>query len=74
MVAVENKTQEPEIRSVVGLPGVSGAFGVTPRCIQNWIAAGTFPRPMRLGRRILRWDVGALNEWIEAGCPRCQEK
>ena len=75
MVTVE-KTQEPqsEIRSFIGVSGVASAFAVTPRCIKNWINNGSFPKPYRIGRRILRWDVAALNDWIEAGCPRVQEK
>lgn len=74
MVGIAKTKPKPQIRSVVGLRDVADHFDVTPRCIQNWINDGSFPRPYRIGRRILRWDVAALNEWIEAGCPRCQEK
>ena len=74
MVAVKEKTQEQLIRNVAGIKDVAEHFEVSKRCIMNWISAGTFPRPYRIGRRTLRWDILELNSWIEDGCPRIEEK
>jgi predicted DNA-binding transcriptional regulator AlpA len=31
----------------------------------RWVAAGEFPAPFRIGRRILRWDAAEIDAWIE---------
>lgn len=70
MTAIE---QTPAVRALVGLREVAEHFEVTPRGIQKWVNRGEFPKPMRVGRRLLRWDVEVLNQWIEAGCPKITE-
>jgi predicted DNA-binding transcriptional regulator AlpA len=34
---------------------------------------GMMPRPFRIGR-LVRWPAGAIDEWIEAGCPDCRKR
>lgn len=40
-------------------------IGRCPAAIYNDIRAGTFPRPVRLGRTS-RWLVVEIDEWLEA--------
>ena len=30
------------------------------------VAAGTFPKPIKLSERVTAWNVGAVREWINA--------
>ena len=73
MPLTKNKPRT-EIKSMIGLQGVADNFGVTRRCIQGWIQDGTFPQPIRIGRRLLRWEIDGLNDWISAGCPRIEQE
>jgi len=44
---------------------VAERFGVHRNTILQWVAAGTFPRPIRLSRRTLRWREMDINNHIE---------
>lgn len=48
---------------------VAKTLGVCARLVWKMSASGQAPKPVRLGRCV-RWRVGELREWIEAGCPR----
>lgn len=73
MPLVRDKTPI-QIKTMIGLRDVAEHFGVTTRCIQKWIDEGVFPQPIRIGRRLLRWEIGRLNDWISAGCPRPRQE
>lgn len=60
-----NDTQE-QIRRMVSCEHVCERFGVPRQTLMRWVARGEFPAPFRIGRRILRWDAAAVEEWIEA--------
>ena len=64
-----SKTPRTQLRLVVGIRDVANHFEVSTRSITNWVERGEFPEPYRVGGRLLRWDVSALNAWIESGCP-----
>ena len=40
----------------------------SPRTVRRLADSGRMPEPIRLGR-LVRWDRGALQDWIAAGCP-----
>jgi predicted DNA-binding transcriptional regulator AlpA len=41
----------PELPELIDLPAMAERFGVTPRTIRDWVRAGTFPSPVKLGAR-----------------------
>jgi len=43
---------------------VGEAVGCTPRTIQRLVHKGGFPRPLRLGDKLIRWSAAALDTWI----------
>src|SRR5262245_55301477 len=47
-------------------------FGVTTHTITDWVRRGTFPPPLRLGHRTIRWPVEVIEELVrekQAACP-----
>ncbi len=68
MPLLDQKTEKLE--KMIDLRGVAGQFGVTRRCVQGWIVSGHFPKPIRVGRRILRWPISEINQWVSEGCPQ----
>ena len=42
---------------------VAGQLGVTRRTLQNWTAAGRFPKPLKLGRRVF-YQQGLVDEHL----------
>ena len=36
---------------------VSERYGVNKDTIRRWIKSGDFPEPIRVGKKLLRWDV-----------------
>ena len=41
-------------------------MGCSIRTLENWIAAGQFPRPVKIGPRLVRWRPEDLQEWVES--------
>lgn len=33
--------------------------------IRRWTRLGQFPKPTRFGRRVLRWERTAIQQWLE---------
>lgn len=48
------------------LPVVLHRTGLSSSEIYRRIAAGTFPRPLKLGPRASAWDCREVDAWIEA--------
>ncbi len=49
---------------VIDPPALAAHFDVAISTIQRWVDAGDFPKPMRIGRRLLRWRVADVNDWL----------
>lgn len=47
-------------------------LGLCSRTVQNMVASGRLPAPIRLGRSV-RFDLHELNAWISAGCPGAED-
>jgi predicted DNA-binding transcriptional regulator AlpA len=44
--------------------GRQGLLGVSEATFDRWVAAGTFPQPIRIGPRLVRWPARVVREWI----------
>ena len=51
------------------LSEVLDAVGLARSTIYKQIATGTFPRPVAVGSKAVRWRAGEIAEWIDS-CPR----
>ena len=45
-------------------PEVEGRTGLSRSTIYEMMAEGTFPRPLRLGKRAVGWTEAAIAEWL----------
>jgi prophage regulatory protein len=52
------------------LPEVAALTSVSRPTIYRWIAAGTFPAPVRLGENTVAWRSDVLQEWLDARCAK----
>ena len=50
--------------SLLRLPQVIGRVGLRRTAIYDGIKVGTFPQPIRLGRRCVAWPSDAIDEWV----------
>ncbi len=57
--------QSAALPQLVSADQLIESLGVTRQTIMRWVKAGEFPKPTRIGRRILRWDVAEVNQWRE---------
>lgn len=53
-------------RFLVRLPIVVKLTGLGRSTIYRWIAEGTFPAPVRLGRRVVAWRWSDLDHWTQS--------
>ena len=65
------RSDEPIMRDgnspiLIRLPAVKAQTGIARTQIYAGIAAGTFPKPVRLGTRTVAWLQGEINAWIVA--------
>ena len=49
---------------IMRLPQVTKAIGLARSTIYKRVAAGTFPKPIRLGPRAVGWLVSEIEQWI----------
>ncbi|WP_084251046.1 helix-turn-helix transcriptional regulator [Sphingomonas pruni] len=40
-------------------------IGISRSTLYDWMASGTFPRPIRLGRRAVGWRSKDISDWLE---------
>lgn len=57
-----NTTAQP--RRLLRMPQVSERTGQGPSSIYEAIAAGKFPKPVKLGRRTSAWVEAEVDAWI----------
>jgi len=48
------------------LPQLEKVVGMKRTTIYKRMAAGTFPRPVRLGANSVAWKSGTVQEWIDS--------
>jgi excisionase family DNA binding protein len=39
-------------------------FGVSRPTVWRWVAAGAFPKPIRLGPNVTRWSAADVEAWL----------
>ncbi|WP_082322116.1 helix-turn-helix transcriptional regulator [Variovorax paradoxus] len=60
--ACELPTNSP---ALLRCPAVVALVGLSRSEIYRRMAAGTFPRPVKLGPRCSRWRAQEIGEWLE---------
>ena len=53
-------------RQLARLPAVLKLTGLGRSTIYRWIAEGSFPAPVRLGRRAVAWRWSDLDRWTQS--------
>ena len=48
-------------------PDVEALTGLSRAWIYAAMQRGEFPRPVKIGRRAVRWPRSAIDRWVEAG-------
>ncbi len=51
-------------RCLMRLPTVKGMTGIGHTSIYKGIKEGTFPKPVRIGDRMVAWDSEEIDTWI----------
>jgi prophage regulatory protein len=44
---------------------VAKAMGISTTTLYRWVAAGTFPKPQRLGVSMSFWRTSTVNAWLD---------
>jgi excisionase family DNA binding protein len=39
-------------------------LGVSKSCIRKWLASGFLPPPLKLGKRLVRWERDTIADWL----------
>jgi prophage regulatory protein len=47
-------------------PEVEARTALSRSTLYEWIKRGDFPRPLKLGARIVAWRESDVNEWLES--------
>ncbi|WP_045736768.1 AlpA family phage regulatory protein [Xanthomonas sp. MUS 060] len=55
---------QSEWEELASLPRVMKITGIAKSSIYNRMRAGTFPKPVKVGRRAL-WPVSRLHAWVD---------
>ncbi len=69
MIAVRSTGGSPSPKRLITAKELSEILGVHPRTISRMLSSGRLIQPIRLGGSV-RWRLGEVEQWIDAGCPR----
>ena len=58
---------------LLDVQAVATMLGCSPRHVYRLSDAGRMPSPLKLGA-LVRWSRAAVDEWIDAGCPRVERR
>ena len=53
-------------RELLDLKGVLELVGCSRASLYLWMTKAGFPRPLKLGPRSNRWDLGEVREWLDS--------
>ena len=53
------------VTTILRLPAVKARTGLSRSSIYLRVAEGTFPKPVRLGRRAVGWVDAEIQNWLE---------
>lgn len=59
-----NVKPTPNAEALIRLPEVRQRVGLARTTIYNMVNAGTFPQPIKLGKRAVAWSSRAVDQWI----------
>jgi predicted DNA-binding transcriptional regulator AlpA len=40
-------------------------FDVSPSTISKWVKLGAIPQPIRMSRRVIRWDIATIESHVD---------
>ena len=55
---------ELELKPILRQQDILSLLGISRACLWKWRMAGVFPKPMRLGPRLLGWRASDVQAWI----------
>ena len=53
------------MKRIIHKKEVAKMIGVHHSTIMRWVEQGIFPKPKKLGKRVISWDLEKLNKFIE---------
>ncbi|MCB1358265.1 MAG: AlpA family transcriptional regulator [Maritimibacter sp.] len=56
----------PQRARILRRPEIETLTGLSRSTIYAMMSEGTFPKPIRLGRRAVGWTESCIQEWIES--------
>jgi prophage regulatory protein len=51
-------------RQLLSIREVEQLTGIDEKSIRRWSKRGLFPAPLRCGRRMIRWQLSKITEWV----------
>jgi excisionase family DNA binding protein len=67
--AVSVPPGSPTLPALLDVQTVARLLNCSPRHIYRLADSGDMPRPVKLGA-LVRWSRQAIEDWVDAGCPR----
>ncbi|SDJ15162.1 helix-turn-helix transcriptional regulator [Lutimaribacter saemankumensis] len=61
---------EPKQESLLRRHMVEARTGLSRSTIYDWMKRGEFPKPVKLGARLVAWRESEINAWLESREPR----
>ena len=54
------------MEKAIRLPEVQKTVGASRSTIYTWLKLGRFPKPLKLGSRMIAWRVSDIERWLES--------
>ena len=60
----------PANRNIASVDEIAKHYGVCKATIWRWVKAGQFPKPIKLGIGLTRWNISEVMAWEDANGQR----
>lgn len=66
-VMTQQSRKEPSMaEKLLRRPEVQARTGLSRSTIYDWVKRGEFPRPVKLGTRLVAWRESDISDWLES--------
>ena len=57
--------EQEQLERCLGMREVLALLSVSRSTLNRWIREGAFPRPVKLGKRAVRWRRADIEHWLK---------
>ena len=71
-VTFSDHLKSPEAKMILRMKDVCSELGVSRASVYRLLQSGSFPKPLKLGKRAIGWERDHIQQWVKFRRAICQ--